>query len=299
MRDEVRWEHMFPDELERAFGECPVVYFPYGLCEPHGPQNALGCDSLRAHRVCVEAARRHGGIAAPVNYWHVHGSGDYASWAHAVVGQVQRPWLSSLPPWMFFKNLCYHVRAAEVLGFGAALFFSGHGGPHTRDWERVFELIQPHVGTRLAAVGNDDDQVEIDEDIKGWADHAGRGETSVLWAAEPSCVDLSRLPDKDAPGPHFAMHDNAYETDRRKGERLLLNKAEYLGRRGRQLLTNYEKLRPPHTLRTYEDVEKLWEQHVAPHLKDFASMQDLSRGQEPVPEDSVWYANWRVPKRRT
>ena len=89
------------------------------------------------------------------------------------------------------------------------------------------------------------------------------------------------------------------ESDRRKGERLLLNKANWLGRRAEELLADYEELRPQHTLRTYEDVEKLWEQHVAPHLKDFASMQDLSRGQEPVPEDSVWYANWRVPKRRT
>ena len=34
---EVRWERMFPDELEAAFAACPVVYFAYGLCEPHGP----------------------------------------------------------------------------------------------------------------------------------------------------------------------------------------------------------------------------------------------------------------------
>jgi hypothetical protein len=26
-------------------------------------------------------------------------------------------------------------------------------------------------------------------------------------------------------------------------------------------------------------------------------MQDLWTGQEPVPEDSVWHANWRVPER--
>ena len=48
---EVRWERMFPDELERAFADCPVVYFAYGLCEPHGPQNALGLDALKAHAI--------------------------------------------------------------------------------------------------------------------------------------------------------------------------------------------------------------------------------------------------------
>jgi hypothetical protein len=36
---EVQWERMFPDQLEEAFQECPVIYFSYGLCEPHGPQN--------------------------------------------------------------------------------------------------------------------------------------------------------------------------------------------------------------------------------------------------------------------
>src|SRR5437899_2855436 len=78
---EVRWERMFPDELEREFGECPLVYFAYGLCEPHGPQNALGLDALKAHAIACEAARAHGGIVAPPDYWHVHELGLYAAWA--------------------------------------------------------------------------------------------------------------------------------------------------------------------------------------------------------------------------
>ena len=60
-RREVRWERMFPDELEAAFEDCPVVYLPYGLCEPHGPVNALGLDALRAHGVVCQTARSFGG----------------------------------------------------------------------------------------------------------------------------------------------------------------------------------------------------------------------------------------------
>ena len=56
---EVRWERMFRDELESAVRECPVVYFAYGLCEPHGPHNALGLDILKAHGICCAAARAH------------------------------------------------------------------------------------------------------------------------------------------------------------------------------------------------------------------------------------------------
>jgi len=33
---------MFRDELEAALEACPVVSFAYGLCEAHGPQNAIG-----------------------------------------------------------------------------------------------------------------------------------------------------------------------------------------------------------------------------------------------------------------
>ena len=65
---EVRWERMFPDELEAAFEQCPLAWLAYGLCEPHGPHNTLGLDALRAHGCCVEAARRFGGIVAPTFY---------------------------------------------------------------------------------------------------------------------------------------------------------------------------------------------------------------------------------------
>ena len=46
--DEVRWERMFPDQLERRYADWPVLYQTYGLCEPHGPHNALGLDALKA-----------------------------------------------------------------------------------------------------------------------------------------------------------------------------------------------------------------------------------------------------------
>ena len=70
MRHEVRWERMFPDELEAALEACPMVYLPYGLCEPHGWHNAVGMDAIRAHECSCQAAQAHGGIVAPPFYWH-------------------------------------------------------------------------------------------------------------------------------------------------------------------------------------------------------------------------------------
>jgi creatinine amidohydrolase len=295
---EVRWERMFPDELEQAFAKCPLVYFPYGLCEPHGPQNAVGLDTLKAHGIACAAARAHGGIVAPPDYWHIHELGGYAIWAHRSVGQVERSWLTCLPPWQHFKNICYHVRQADTLGFHAAIFITGHYGPNWQDLKTLVDLVQPHVGTRLLSLPDfEANQPGFDSDGKSGGDHAGKVETSLLWAIHPECVDVSRIPPEDAPGPHFAMGANARQSNRRVGERMVADEVRWLGEKAKELLAAYEREKPPHKLRTFEDVEGLWETVVHPALKDFRTMQDLWAGQEAVPEDSVWHVNWRVPPR--
>jgi len=146
---EIRWERMFPDELEAAFAAWPLVYFPYGICEPHGPQCALGLDGLKVHAIACEASRAHGGIVAPMDWWHIHELSGYACWSEKSVGEVPRTWLTAMPPWQHFKNICYHIRNADVQGFHAAILLTGHYGPNWEDLKTLVELVQPHVGTRL------------------------------------------------------------------------------------------------------------------------------------------------------
>jgi creatinine amidohydrolase/Fe(II)-dependent formamide hydrolase-like protein len=293
---EVRWERMFPDELEQAFSACPVVYFPYGLCEPHGPQNTLGLDALKAHALCCAAARAHGGIVAPPDYWHVHELGGYAVWAERAVGEVERSWLTCMPPWQHFKNVCYHVRQADTLGFHAAIFLTGHYGPNWQDMKTLLALLQPHVGARLYGLPDFEANLPgFASDGKSGGDHAGRVETSLLWTVEPACVDLSRFPAPDAPGPHFAMGANAREAHRRTGERMVADEVRWLGDKARELLAAYDTEKPQQQLRTFEQVEQLWETLVRPQLKEFRSMQELQEGQQPPAETSVWRVNWRVP----
>jgi len=290
---EVRWERMFPDELEAAFQECPIVYLPYGLCEPHGPQNALGMDALRAHGASCLAASEYGGIVAPPQYWHIHEQGGYGAWAYKRVGEV-RPWLTAIPAWMFFKNLCYHVRTVDALGFYGAILFSGHAGPHNKDVPIMLEILQSHVAVRLYSIIGAGAPESRFPDDKGVGGHAGRGETSLLWAVEPACVDISRVPTPDEPGPHFAMGDYARESDLRVGEQMVADLVQLLGAKAKELLQDYAKLQPEHNLLTFDGLEEIWEQEVRPQLKDFASMQD---GEESPPEESRWYTNWHVPNR--
>src|SRR5205085_585408 len=150
-------------------------------------------------------------------------------------------------------------------------------------------LIQPSVGTRLYGLPDfEANQPGFARDGQSSGDHAGRVETSLLWALEPACVDASRFPPADAPGPHFAMGANARESDRRVGERMVADEVRWLGEKARELLDAYEREKPEHTLRTFEQVEQLWETVVRPALPQFRSMQELQEGQQPPADGSVW-----------
>jgi creatinine amidohydrolase len=286
---------MFPDELEAAYAACPVVYFAYGLCEPHGPQNALGLDALKAHAICVEAAKVHGGIVAPPDYWHIHDVGGYGLWARQHVGEVERPWMTSVPPWHHFKNVLYHIRAAEFQRFKAAILLTGHYGPNWNDLKDMVALIQPHVGVRLASFPDFECNTPgFDGDGQSGGDHAGKVETSLLAALEPECVDITRLPEKtEGMGTPFAMGSNAHETDRRVGERMVRDEVRFLGERAAELLAAYDELRPEHTMRTFAQTERVWSEVVHPKLPEFMTLRDTWHGDE-MPDDSVWAENWPI-----
>jgi creatinine amidohydrolase len=293
---EVQWEMMFPDELEQAFAACPVVYFTYGLCEPHGPQNALGLDEIKAHEIACHAAKANGGIVAPADYWHIHDIGGYAIWADEYVGRPARTWTTAMPPWQHFKNICYHIRQADALGFKAAILLTGHYGPNWEDLNTLVALLQPFVGTRLYSLP------EFESNYKGFSgdghetgDHAGKVETSLLWAVKPECVDVSRIPAEYRKGEQFAMGRNAHESNRLVGERMVADEVEWLGKKARELLAEYDRLQPEHNFTTFEKVEQVWAEVVAPKFAEFQTMQEKWPWQEDLPEGSPWGKNKKVP----
>lgn len=289
MKDEVRWERMFPDQLERAFAACPAVYFAYGLCEPHGPQNTLGLDALKAHAILVRLAEAHGGIVAPPDYWHIHELGGYAVWAAENVGEV-RPWTTAVPPWVHFKNICYHLRAAEVLDFRAALLLTGHYGPNWKDLQTLCRLVQPYLRLRVYGLPDFEANQPGFPGDGASGDHAGKVETSLLWALHPECVDLSRIPDQP---PLFAMGANAREATRRAGEGMVAGEVAWLARKKEELLAAYDPALPSR-LRTFDQVEEFWANEVRPVLPQFESMKQFRADKPGPPEGSRWRENWPI-----
>lgn len=294
---EVRWERMFRDELEQRFAACPLLYLTYGLCEPHGPHNVLGLDGLKAHGLAVAAARAHGGIVAPPDYWHIHEVGQFARWGDANVGQA-RTWLTSVPPWQHFKNVLYQIRAADMLEFEGVILLTGHYGPNWVDLKLLVELVQPVVGARLYALPDFEANEPGFDGSSG--DHAAKVETSLLWALEPGCVDMSRLRLSEEPGQRFAAGSDARRSDRREGQRMVADEVRWLGRKGRELLQEFRAVQPAVRLRSFDQVEELWEREIRPRVPSFKSMQDSpdGGGLPDVPAGSRWHLNWR-PRRAT
>jgi creatinine amidohydrolase len=288
---------MFPDELEAAFAACPVVYFSYGLCEPHGPHCTVGLDAIKAHEICRRTAETHGGIVAPPDYWHIHEVGRYAMWAEQNAGEA-RPWLTAVPPWVHFKNVCYHLRAADALGFHAAILLTGHYGPNWMDLKRLTELLQPHFAMRLFGLPDFEANQPGFRGGGDGGDHAGKVETSLLWALAPECVDFSRLPPPDAPGPHFAMGGNARESDRRAGEAMVADEVAWLGKKAAEMLEEYARHAPvERTPMTFARMEEIWRDDILPHVDGFASMNPRADDNPAGPAlDSRWRLNWKAPK---
>ncbi|MCZ6678114.1 MAG: creatininase family protein [Candidatus Poribacteria bacterium] len=181
-RETIQWERMLPEEFRAAFNRLPVVYLPLGTVEWHGEHNALGLDSLKAHALCVTAARQSGGIVHPPLYGGMGGLHKPATirmepedtWDNHLL----RPWLEK------FCGECHR------LGFKAIIMLTGHYG-HNQ------QIVVREVGARMTerlqspVLGTPEYWLALDVGYLG--DHAGIGETSLLWHLEPDLVAIERI----------------------------------------------------------------------------------------------------------
>ena len=57
MHEKTLWSELLPHEFKTRLADCPIVYLPLGLCEPHGQVSAFGLDTIKAEWICNEAAK--------------------------------------------------------------------------------------------------------------------------------------------------------------------------------------------------------------------------------------------------
>jgi creatinine amidohydrolase len=179
---EVRLERLRPRELEAAMQACPVLFQPLGTIEWHGLHNIVGLDAVKAHHLCVRAARSGGGVVAPPLFGGVGGMDEPHTFVMEPENDVRsvlvRSWVEKL------------VREAVRQGFRAVIILTGHYGAAQ---QIVIRDVAVRMSRDLAVpvLGTPEYFLALDAGYLG--DHAAWGETSLMLYLDPDSVDLSRL----------------------------------------------------------------------------------------------------------
>lgn len=183
VREKIQWERMLPAEFRAAMATLPIVFLPLGTVEWHGEHNALGLDALKAHELCVCAAHRAGGgVVHPALYGGMGGLDKPAT----VVMEGEYAWENTLlRPWL--EKLCSEF---QRIGFKAMIILTGHYG---HNQQIVVRETAARMAERLQMPILGLPEYWLAHDIGYWGDHAGIGETSLLWHLHPTLVDMTRI----------------------------------------------------------------------------------------------------------
>lgn len=182
-REKIQWERMLPAEFRAALAALPVIFLPLGTVEWHGEHNALGLDALKAHELCVRAAHRAGGgVVHPPLYGGMGGLDKPAT----VIMEGEYAWENHLlRPWL--EKLCSEF---QRLGFQAAIILTGHYG---HNQQIVVRETAARLAERLQMPILGLPEYWLAHDAGYWGDHAGIGETSLLWHLHPELVAIDRI----------------------------------------------------------------------------------------------------------
>jgi creatinine amidohydrolase len=179
---EVRLEFLHPEELEKARASCATIFQPLGTIEWHGVHNVLGLDAVKAHALCLRAARKGGGVVAPPVFGGVGGLSEPHTFImdpeDDVFSRLLRPWL---------EQLC---REMARDGFRAIIILTGHYGAAQQIVVRE-TAVRMSRALGLPVLGTPEYWLALDVGYTG--DHAAWGETSLMMHLFPETVDLARL----------------------------------------------------------------------------------------------------------
>ncbi|MFC5470523.1 creatininase family protein [Cohnella suwonensis] len=286
------WSELLPHEFKTRLADNPTVYFPIGLCEPHGQVSAFGLDTIKAEWLCREAAERVGGIVAPSMGFHVHETGYHARWLEDEVGEVDAP-MTGIPPGILLHLFLYQLRAFANAGFRNVVVVSGHSGGNQRDLRLAAELFMEHVPVNVWVRSDP----ELVEDLYE-GDHAGKYEISQLMYLRPELIDMSAREYEKQPdsGGKLALGEDAAEANPELGESIMRACLQRLCDEAEKLQAQAEETAAAAPLPRigYGTVEHIWAK-VRAASPDWVTAKPWP-GQPPVSEGSRWkpYENWPI-----
>lgn len=204
-----RYGELRPEEIERIRAASSVAFVPWGALEWHCLHAPIGLDSTKAEGICVELARRCGGVVLPAIPFGVNTIKPYKGFKHSIdisAGLASRT----------AEEIC---RQLADEGFRLIVIFTGHYPPEQLEaLGEGAERAQADCPDSKFVVWADNQLL----DTRFRADHAGATETSFQMLFAPGSVDLSALPDRpltlDGDG---VMGDDPREASAERGQEQL------------------------------------------------------------------------------
>jgi len=206
--DVVQWEYLRPRQMAERVQACSVVYLPFGSLEWHGLHNPLGLDAIKAHALCLRAARAGGGVVAPPTFWPI--------------GGLMHPWTVRMDENVIGPLMAGAFEQMAFVGFRVVIGVTGHYGVDQvlRFKQAALEVMQR---THLTVYALPEYEAATEVGYRG--DHAAKWETSLMQYLFPDLVDLDEAEPGDQPmdgvhGEDPRIHASA-ETGARTAERIV------------------------------------------------------------------------------
>lgn len=246
---ERRAERLRPDQLRKLREKAPLAYLPMGVLEWHGPQNPVGLDGVKAHLLCIQAARKSGGVVFPTLWYGPPPAASHLETDHLepafykTYGLPKQNFTTNrfgfdtrLGQWeLFNRTLDLALREIMRYGFEAIVVLAGHYP--LVDSVSVTDAIEREYGVPLCL--SHEGRLATPPD----GDHAAQWETSLMLALEPDVVDTSLFPKKGKPNPPGVHGKPVSEVTEELARKNLKRAVDGLVKTGKSLLARRKACR--------------------------------------------------------
>jgi len=205
--NEVHAQFLRPGELLAIQDAFPVAFQPLGTLEWHGRQNPIGCDTIKAERLCCAAAQKVGGVVMPSMY--------FSSDAHWDVGKGYGYGMDSVAGFQLpgsFYQISTELLKQSMLnacrnylnrGFKLVVIVSGHNPPIQQNtMDEVCYRMKTEDGREPVVFTMEYAVIELGHP-KRRSDHAGFYETSMMHYLAEDRVNMAANAGQEL--PYLAM----------------------------------------------------------------------------------------------
>jgi len=178
------YDKLRPIQIEAIQEKTPIAYLPWGAIEYHGNHNPTGLDTHKAHHLCIDLAKKNGGLVLPPISLAANLISSYSG--------VNFPKHSIEFSEKLIKQICeeYFEQLAKQ-NFKIIILLSGHAGePHLQIFrDTAIKFNKKYADIHFWALA----EFDILPDDLLVANHSAFGETSLQLYYESNTVDLSCL----------------------------------------------------------------------------------------------------------